>query len=166
MIVDVSCSCLADVQLLLHIVCSSAYPTSSPLHPLVSYENSSINPLAEFPDLTQPIFSASAPSHRVTHQIPASCLPLWTCPLHLSPEKLHTAEAEIDLGITQPSFSQSASPLYMVSGILVATITSHFDFHSGPISCPPPTGFHILFGWEESFLYGNPGLPPDSSRPG
>lgn len=80
--------CLVDMHHLSNIVCSSAPPTSSHLHPLVSYENQFTKLIADFLDLMGPTFPASIPPNTMFHQIQTLHLQVWTRFWCLAPQKL------------------------------------------------------------------------------
>ncbi|XP_039954158.1 uncharacterized protein LOC126755714 [Bactrocera neohumeralis] len=73
--------------------------------------------LREFEDITMKKSSVKKPQHFVTHHIVTKGPPVFSKPRRLSPEKLETAKAEIQLllnaGICRPSRSPWASPLHM-----------------------------------------------------
>ena len=74
--------------------------------------------LAEFPQLTQPDFSAANPTHDVYHYTPTSGPPVHAKARRLSPNKLRQGKAEFasleELKIIRRSSSPWSSPLHMV----------------------------------------------------
>ena len=74
--------------------------------------------LAEFPDITQPIYKDCPVKHDVTHRIITQGSPVFARPRRLAPERLPIAKDEfthlLDLGIVEVSDSSWSSPLHMV----------------------------------------------------
>ena len=75
--------------------------------------------LAEFPELTEPTFSAAATKHGVEHHIATTGPPVYARARRLDSAKLAVARSEFDtlerLGIVRRSDSPWASPLHIVS---------------------------------------------------
>ena len=75
--------------------------------------------LAEFPELTEPTFSAAATKHGVEHHIATAGPPVYARARRLDSAKLAVARSEFDtlerLGIVRRSDSPWASPLHIVS---------------------------------------------------
>ena len=74
--------------------------------------------LAEFTEITRPMFKNCPMKHDVTHRILTTGPPVSARPRRLAPDKHKIAKDEfgrlLDLGIVEPSDSSWASPLHMV----------------------------------------------------
>ena len=119
LLVDLRAHQLRDSITTLHVqgVASYANSLSLAVQPLDSgsvYDKL----LADFPDITQPIYKDRPIKHDVTHRLVTHGLPVKARPRRLPPDKLAVAKDEfahlLQLGIVEPSDSCWSSPLHMV----------------------------------------------------
>ena len=121
LLVDIARSRLVQVDDLRTIACiSGGNSTDTPLglSAAVDSADAFARLLRRFPQITQPDFALSTPTHGVVHHIPTRGPPVWARPRRLDPARLRAAKKEFELlqslGIIRPSRSPWASPLHMV----------------------------------------------------
>ncbi|KAJ8399523.1 hypothetical protein AAFF_G00409340 [Aldrovandia affinis] len=99
--------------------CTRGEAVYSGLSSLLSEEDQYLRLLAEFPDLTQPTFSAPTVKHGVEHHIDTKGPPVYARARRLDPAKLAVAKAEFahmeQVGIIRSSDSPWASPLHIIA---------------------------------------------------
>ncbi|KAJ8401707.1 hypothetical protein AAFF_G00376780 [Aldrovandia affinis] len=112
-------NCLVDAQTFTSFACTRGEAVYSGLSSLLSEEDQYLRLLAEFPDLTQPTFSAPTIKHGVEHHIDTKGPPVYARARRLDPAKLAVAKAEFahmeQVGIIRRSDSPWASPLHIVA---------------------------------------------------
>ena len=118
LLVDVRNNCLVDAQTFTSFACTRGDAAYSGLSSSLS-EDQYLRLLAEFPDLTQPTFSAPTVKHGVEHHIDTKGPPVYARARRLDPAKLAVAKAEFShmeqVGIIRRSDSPWASPLHIVA---------------------------------------------------
>ncbi|KAJ8389881.1 hypothetical protein AAFF_G00113500 [Aldrovandia affinis] len=119
LLVDMKNNCLVDAQTFTSFACTRGEAVYSGLSSLLSEEDQYLRLLAEFPDLTQPTFSAPTVKHGVEHHIDTKGPPVYARARRLDPAKLAVAKAEFahmeQVGIIRRSDSPWASPLHIVA---------------------------------------------------
>lgn len=118
LLVDLCGQCLIDAHTFQTYECQTGdiLPTIAP----IVFNNNPYSQLLhkDFPELLQPTFSISTPSHGVCHHIPTLGRPVHSKARRLSPEKLAIAKQEFfemeRMGIVRKSNSPWSPPLHMV----------------------------------------------------
>ncbi|KAJ8387978.1 hypothetical protein AAFF_G00147690 [Aldrovandia affinis] len=119
LLVDMKNNCLVDAQTFTSFACTCGEAVYSGLSSFLSEEDQYLRLLAEFPDLTQPTFSALTVKHGVEHHIDTKGAPVSRQSQAPRPAKLAVAKAEFahmeQVGIIRRSDSPWASPLHIVA---------------------------------------------------
>ena len=118
LLVDLANDRLIDATAFSTYPCNSAPPQHGTTALSLISDNPFLHLLQEFPEITEPTFRESCPSHGVYHRIPTRGPPVFSRPRRLCPQKLKIAKDEFDtmqqMGIIRKSSSQWSSPLHMV----------------------------------------------------
>ena len=95
---------------------SSIKPLS--LNRVDTIQNDYTKLLGQFPELTRPTTKGEPVKHGITYKIVTKGHPVFTRPRRLAPDKLVTAQRELDdmikLGVIEPSDSEWSSAFHMV----------------------------------------------------
>ena len=118
LLVDVKNNRLVDALTFSSFTCTRGEAAYDGLSGSLSEADKYLHLLAEFPDLTQPTFSAPTAKHGVEHHIATEGPPVYARARRLDPAKLAVAKEEFahmeHLGIIRRSDSPWASPLHIV----------------------------------------------------
>ena len=162
LLVDVENRQLINAATFCSYRCTLGGTRSIRLSSMLSAMDNFLHLLAEFPDLTQPIFSSSATKHGVEHHITTTSQSVYTQARHLNPTKLTIARAEFEnmvhLGIIHCSNSPWTPPLGIAPKPGGGWCPLGLNDATTPDRHPVPHIQDFSSGWQSHLLRGGPRL--------